>query len=211
MLNDTFKILTNTDKGLWFNFINLTRRPQKTILDFLYGKRKGLVLPLQYVIIGLSFLILVDSYFGTGVDLRPDGQMENFVDQQKGDNSFAFNFGMSIGKVIRGNLKYFLLLNVVLFALPAKLFYKKYTLAEHITIQAFILGHAALITVLLFPVMNWSIIANPIFLLSLFILNFLFFFKRKEIIETLLSSIFILLFGGLLFFMPPVIYYVLTK
>jgi hypothetical protein len=99
----------------------------------------------------------------------------------------------------------------VLFALPAKLFYKKYTIAEHITVQAFILGHAAFVTILCFPIVNWRILANPFFFLTLFVMNFAFFYKRKESFETFLSSIFILLFGGILFFMPPVIFYVLSK
>lgn len=203
VLIEFFKLISNSDKGLWYTMLNLTRKPQKTIEEFLQGKRKPLLKPIQYVILGLTLLILVDNFFGVGAPFFNIGDSET-VQFYRDNPKFGFEAGQKIGRVTKIYLKYFLLLNVFMFAFPAKLFFKQYTFAEHVTIQAFIIGQSALITVVLFPLMNWRILINPVFLLSLWILNALMFRQKGRLFESILASFFIIMLGYLLFCIPPI-------
>jgi len=201
---ETFRIITNTDRGLFYNFINLTRRPKTVITNYLSGKRKPVFQPVQYAILGVTVLTLVDYYYGTGI--KSLGDAARVVDTL--DDTSPYKIGMGYGKIIRGNLKFALLLLIFFFAVPARLFHHRYNFAEHLAIQAFILGHAAFITVLWYPLINLTILANPIFFLSVFLMNFLVFFRKKEFFEGLLSSLFTVVLGVVLFlFIPMVVYF----
>lgn len=207
VLSDVFRMLTNVDRGLLFNYINLTRKPQATISGYLSGKRIGVFPPIQYAILGVTILTLLDHYLGQGFPSLT-GHSE-LVGSFK--DSPQYNLGQNFGKILKGNLKFFLPLIIFFFSIPAKLFYKKFNFAEHLAIQAFILGHAAFFTIFLFPFKQLTVLANPVFYLVLLIWNFLFFFSRKEIVASILSAIFIFLIGMGLFILIPVLLFVLLN
>lgn len=199
VFSEAFRIITNTDRGLFYNFINLTIKPQKVILDYISGKRKPVFAPIQYAILGVTLLTLIDHYYGTGI--KNLGDAARVVEAM--DDTSPYKIGMGYGKIIRGNLKFALLLFIFFFAVPARMFHHRYNFAEHMAIQAFIIGHAAFVTVLFFPLINLTILANPVFFLMVFLMNFFIFFNKKEIFEGLLSSFFSIILGIVLFFLIP--------
>ncbi len=203
IFSETFRIITNTDRGLFYNFINLSRRPKRVIEGYLSGKRKPVFQPVQYAVLGVTLLTLVDHYYGTGI--KSLGDAAEVVESL--DDTSPYKIGMGYGKIIRGNLKFALLLLVIFFAVPARMFHHRYNFAEHLVIQALILGHAAFITVLCYPFINLTILANPVFFLAVFLMNFFIFYRRKEIFEGLLASFFTVVLGVILFLLIPMAVY----
>jgi hypothetical protein len=203
IFSETFRIITNTDRGLFYNFINLSRRPKTVIDNYVSGKRKPIFQPIQYAILGVTLLTLIDHYYGTGI--KTLGDAARTVEAM--DDTSPYKIGMGYGKLIRGNLKFALLLLIFFFAVPARMFHNRYNFAEHLAIQALILGHAAFITILCFPLINLTILANPVFFLSVFLMNFFIFYRKKEIFEGLLSSFFTVILGVVLFLIIPMIAY----
>lgn len=205
IFSDAFRIITNTDKGLFYNFINITTRPKTVVADYIPGKRQPFFAPIQYAILGVTILTLLDHYYGTGIKTLGDAAR----DIQMMNDTSPYKIGMGFGKVLKSNLKFALLLNIFFFAVPARLFNRRYNFAEHLAIQALILGHAAFVTIILFPVINLTILANPVFFTAVFLMNFFIFFRKKEIFEGLLEAFFIVILGMALFLLIPMMFYFL--
>ncbi|KAA3641692.1 MAG: DUF3667 domain-containing protein [Bacteroidetes bacterium] len=205
IFSEAFRIITNTDRGLFYNFINLTIRPKTVVADYISGKRKPFFAPVQYAILGVTMLTLLDHYYGTGVKVLGDAAR----DIEMMTDTSPYKIGMGFGKVLKSNLKFALLLNIFFFAVPARLFNRRYNFAEHLAIQAIILGHAAFVTIIFFPVVHLTILANPVFYIAVFLMNFFIFYRKKEIFEGLLGAFFTVVLGMALFLLIPMLFYFL--
>ena len=54
-IEDAFSTLTNMDKGFLFNIKALVINPQKLTTDYLIGKRRGILNPISFLIISISY------------------------------------------------------------------------------------------------------------------------------------------------------------
>jgi len=199
ILTGLLSSVTDVERGLLYNIKNLTIAPRKTIIGYLEGKRVSLYPPLSYAAIMIASLVLLDINFAdTPLDINPG----SFEDQEE------YKLGERYGKFLRSNLRYIWFLNIFFFALPCALFFQRFKLAEHIIINAFIFGHAAFFSILLFPLFPWSVIVNPIVYASILLLYFLVFHQAKDWLDRFIFIPIILILGLLLFILIPLMVYI---
>ncbi|MEO0337716.1 MAG: PQQ-dependent sugar dehydrogenase [Bacteroidota bacterium] len=150
LLTNTFKTLTNMEKGFWYNLVHLTKDFRDTIWGYLDGKRIQIYNPISYAVIGVTLLLLSGEIVE---DMRPDaGQVEEilkpFSSRTIGAGFEAsYKFGYFLGQL--SHSKYFWLFSIFVFALPASLFFRSRKYTEHLVIQAFVVGHAAFLGIVL--------------------------------------------------------------
>jgi hypothetical protein len=181
--------LSNLDKGILFNLKHLTIAPGATIRDYLRGKRKSYFKPVQYAIIAVTLLTVADYYFGArdSAAARPE------------DPNIFYLYGV----FIRRNLKYLWLLNMVFFSIPTYFFFKRYNFAEHITINAFIIGHCAFLSIILLLLLPYPIILNPVTYFAVAVMYYFVFRNTDKPVEVAVISLLSVFVGGLLFFLVP--------
>ena len=197
--NDTLTTLTNTDKGFFFNLKHLTLAPGKSINNYLEGKRKQVFNPFSYALLAIGLYLFVDHYY----DLSIFRSFNNTDSKWRDANIGAYDFGQQIGHFVRKYLKFFYLLNIVYLSLITWLVLRKRNFVEHIVSNAFIVGHAIVITTLFIPLYKTPIFFNPITLISIAILMY-FTYKDYEERIVLFVGIFLgILASFLLQFIVP--------
>lgn len=190
--------LIDMDKGFLYNLKNLTLSPQKTILQYIRGKRKHIFNPISYAIISVTAYLIVISL--VKFDL-PDIAKVDETSFKKGLMKDSFETGKFIGE----NLKNFWLLNIVYLSLFTKLFFKKYNFFEHLAINSFIIGHLTLLAILNYLVFKWIIVADPIVFLGMIVMLFLVHKNKNNKAEVFTVSFISVLFTYLSFIGIPLI------
>ncbi len=196
LLANTFKTITNIEKGFWYNLFHLTKDFRNTIWGYLDGKRIQVYNPISYAFIGVTLLLLIGDFVD---DLRPNKEyyenvLSPFSSRTIGAGLEAsYKFGYFLGQL--SHSKYFWLFSIFAFSLPASLFFRKRKYTEHLVIQAFVVGHAAFLGIILLNIRNSAI---PIFsienLILLMILNTWVYWKmEKDLPSWLLGPITVLL------------------
>lgn len=186
--------LTDVDQGFIYTFKALTLRPRSTIAGYLAGQRVQLSSPLQYALIGVTLLTLVDWQFGRSISIDPPAGMED---------TQTYSYGYRYGTFLKEHIKFLWLLMVLYLGLPNFLFFRKYNFAEHLAISAYIVGHTALITVLVFPLVRVAIIFHPILLVSILLMECFVFWQSSRPAETIVQAGLAFFLGYLLFFLTP--------
>jgi len=189
--------LFNVEKGVWYTLRELTLRPRLSMEGYLNGKRVHFFKPIQYAILGISLYILLQA-------VNPISPPE--IAGLKNNNGL-YDSGYAFGRAIRENLKFYWLLGIVLYALPARLLFGKYNFTEHMVISAYVLGHTALLAVLSLPFFSMPIMFNPVIYLLMGILYFRIFKDPVNPLGTFAAVVGHLLLCVMLFFIIPIIYY----
>ena len=138
ILTSIFSGFVDMDKGLLFNLKNLTLHPQKTILQYVKGKRRQILNPVSYAIITISVYLFIDSILPRGKSINPS----------KFDFYGTQEMGMKLGYFIRDKMKFLWLTYTFYCAIFSKLFFRKYNFFEHLAINCFIVGHATIIAII---------------------------------------------------------------
>ncbi|MCI5082771.1 MAG: DUF3667 domain-containing protein [Saprospiraceae bacterium] len=201
VFSDLPKAILNTDKGFLHNIKYLTITPKQFINDYLAGKRKNAFKPIQFVFLTITVLTLIDEQFARSLDS---------IELSKVENTELYQGGYFYGKFLRTNIQYLWLSMLILFALGNRLFYNQYNLAEHMIINAFVMGQAAFYTILCYPVFSIRFLINPIHLLGLWLLFAIVYrTKRDGLIYALLISGVVIFLSYLAFLILPysVIYF----
>lgn len=197
--NDTFTTITNTDKGFFFNLKNLTLNPGKSINNYLDGKRKQVYNPFSYALLSIGLFLFVDHYYKFSIFRsfnNPDSKIKDMAVD-------TFNFGQQIGYFIRKYLKFFYLLNIVYLSLMTWLILRKRNFIEHLVSNAFIIGHAVIITTLFIPLYKTPIFFNPITFTSIAILMYFTYKDYEERIVVFVTIFFSILISFLFQFIIP--------
>lgn len=187
------------EKGLPYTVKQLTLMPSKTVIGFLEGKRAKLVLPFQYLILGVSLLMLSDLLF-------PHTE-KSTVDTSDMESNLGFIFGQSYGNFIKENLKYLWISMPIFHGMISNLFYTRKNISEHIIINSYVIGHSALLAAIVMPFIDSPLIFSPIpYLLILFvhIITFKSLLKKRLIWIVPFLSV---LVGSLMFALIPTIIY----
>lgn len=203
IFSDLAKGIFNAEKGLFYNLKNLTIAPASMVDAYLKGSRTQVYPPIQYAILGVALLTVVDINFRSALF---NLQLSEEIKQMD-----SFQWGYEFGVFLRQNLKYLWLLNIFFFALPAALIFQRFNLAEHVIISAFVIGHAAFLTLLLFPVLNWTILANPVNYLAVWMMYALILRKTGNIWEVAVLSFVVVLLGTVLFLIVPILFFGLFR
>lgn len=143
----------HVDKGLWYTLIQLTKRPGKSIQDFLDGKRKPHFKPIAYVLT-LSTIFFLFIQF-TGGTTWFDDMLTGFISGMEESNTEREV--PSFLKWMAKNYAYATLLSIPLFSLMSYLSFLKsgkYYL-EHIVINSYITGHQAIIYLIFGVIMHF--------------------------------------------------------
>ena len=188
--------ITEIDKGFLYNLKHLTIDFRKTVLGYLDGKRIQVYNPISYAIIGVTLLLLFDDYFGKTLNVE---NLEGIVSE-----SNSYGGGVEYGTFIAQNIKYIWLLGILSWAIPASLFYRQRKFTEHLVIQAFVMGHAAFLTLLFYPFFNLRMPFNPVLVGLTLVLCIWAYWKMDKELNSLIFGPLILLFGQILLFIFPV-------
>jgi len=190
-MEDAFSSISNMDKGLLFNLKTLTLRPQKITVDYIRGKRKGILNPISFLIFSVTLYIIVIEVFQIPREPRQIDAVSK---------PFFAEIGYEAGKFIRTYLKFFWVLVIIPFALSLKLAFGKYNFIEHLAISAFIIGQATLIGTISYLALKIPLIIDPIVYLAMLWLVYRVFTSKNDRIPTALSAILaLILFGVQLF------------
>lgn len=180
-MEDAFSTLTNMDKGFLFNIKALVINPKKLTTDYLIGKRRGILNPISFLIISISIYLVIESIFKVPREIT-----EPTV------NSIYFNKGVRIGKAagvfINSYYKYFLIFTIFLLANSTKLLFGKYNYLEHLAISSFIVGLATMVSIIPFLLLNFKLIANPVFYFVVLLLVYRIFKKGLSTSDSILLS-----------------------
>ena len=209
LLRNAINTITNLDRGLLYNFYHLTIDFRNTVMGYLDGKRIQVFNPISYAIIGVSLLLIVDAQLSRAIPLPP-GQNPLAVQAQLS----SYNAGYEYGKFLAqgNNFKYFWLLGILAYALPAALFYRQRKLVEHFVIQAFVIGHSAFLTLPFFPLFQVKFILHPALWISLFSLNIWAYWKMDRQLNSILFTPIIIISGFLILVSIPFpIHYAVTQ
>jgi hypothetical protein len=189
-----FSGLLDMDRGLLFNLKNLTLYPNKTILNYIQGKRRYILNPISYAIITISIYLFLDA-------LLPKGPKVKLAEE---DLYGAQEMGMKLGYFLQDKMKFLWLTYAVYSAFLTKLFFKKYNFFEHLAINSFILGHVTLIAILTRLVYNKElIIFNILVYIYISILLYKVFKNPKDRFGTGVLSILVVIITFFLFLGLP--------
>ncbi|MEN0005799.1 MAG: DUF3667 domain-containing protein [Bacteroidota bacterium] len=191
--------IVNLDKGFLFNLKQLTIAPGVTIREYLAGKRKAVFKPVQYAIIAVTLLTLADSFFVTTAPIEADS-VENLI------KAPIFSELYQYGRFTMQNLKYLWILNVFFFALPTYWFFKQYNFTEHLAINAFVVGHAALVGTLFLPAGSIPALVKVVNAAPYVVMGLMYYFIFRpfgEIGEAIGISLLSVVVGSILSFLLP--------
>ena len=152
VLNDIVKYVFELEGPFIKTIKYLTIKPGKVCKEFVNGKRKIYVQPVQYFIIALTLYYLI--VFLSGIDFNKIIYQHN---KQLGMPLSEKEFEEYTG-LLSSNLKLFTFILIPIFAVISKLFFKRsgYNYAENIVMAFYLHAHTLLIGILLFPLIIWK-------------------------------------------------------
>ncbi len=171
IMEDTFISVTDMDKGFLYNLKSLVLNPKRITSDYINGKRKGILNPVSFLILSITFYLVMITFFKMP---RPLGDKEVILGTTYG------KFGYVIGKFITTNLKFFWILSIIPLATSIQLIFKKYNLIENLAISSFIMGLAILASGIGYLFFRIPIIFDPVLYLVIMWLVYKVFNEPKN-------------------------------
>lgn len=163
-------------------------------MGYLQGRRKYIYNPAAFLIISATLYLLAESLLG-------------FKREKLSIDSTAYSLGYEAGQFVREYFKYFWVLSVVWLTTSTKLVFGRYHFAEHLAINAFVIGQGTLMALIGYLVFRVPLLFNPVFYLILVWLLYAIFGQDQRKIPTLLKSV----GTALLFFLQLAIMVVLIS
>ena len=179
IVEDAFSSITNMDKGFLFNLKALILHPRKITIDYLLGKRKGILNPISFLIFSITIYIIVITFFKVPKELVEENSITK-SELEKASNN--------VGLFVRTYLKFFWVLCIIPLGLSLKLVFRKHNFIEHLAISSFIIGQATLIGILSYLVFRFPLIFDPVVYLVILWLIYKIFKNNNERIEAILIS-----------------------
>ncbi|MDX6746920.1 DUF3667 domain-containing protein [Polaribacter sp. PL03] len=207
LIENVFSGFVNMDKGLLFNIKNLTLHPQKTIFQYIKGKRKYVLNPISYAIITISVYLILVAF------LKEDKLVETTEISKKVKSLNKFEkYGYDAGGYIFSKLKFLWLLIIIYLSLFTKLIFKRFNFFEHITINAFIVGHSTIIAFFVKIIYHDEILLfNFLVFIYMIYLVYKVFLNKKEKFFTLTMAVFSVVFAYLMFLIVPFLTMIILK
>lgn len=203
LLTQAWNSVTNLDRGFFHTAVALATSPRSTVLQYIAGQRRALFNPLKFAILCVALLTFLDAW------LRPGGGTAD----GKGAiyHAAIYEAAYDYGKFLRRNIKYLWLLNTVFLAVSFSRWYRRYTLAEHLVVAAFVLGQTALLTSIFLPLFDGIFIVNPLLLGGIAGYYIVIFRNEKVWWKHLVATFISLTVAYLAFFLVPFPFHLLIK
>lgn len=161
--------------------------PQKIAIDYIAGKRKGILNPISFLVLSITLYIIVITL----IKIPQDPNLAKAL--PKSELEKAANF---VGLLLRTYLKYFWILCIIPLGLTLKLFFRQYNFIEHLAISSFIIGQATLIGIISYLIFRFPLIFDPIVYFSILVLVHRIF-RTKDLTKSIATSIVILILFSL--------------
>ena len=184
VIEDTFSSITNMDKGFLFNIKTLIVNPQKITIDYILGKRKGILNPISFLIFSITIYLIVITFFKIPKELVEENNLT-----KTGLRKVSYD----LGYFIRANIKYFWIFTIIPLAASLKLIFKKYNYLEYLAVSSFIIGQATLIGIISFLAFRFPLIFDPTVYFVILWLIYKIFKNNNAKLESVLLSLTILI------------------
>lgn len=179
IIEDAFSTITNMDKGFLYNLKMLFVNPKSISIDYILGKRKGILNPISFLILSVTMYLIMESLLRIPKD---NTGILNLPEVYVGKVAYA------AGKYVHSFFKYFWILSIIPLAISTKLIFGKYNFTEHLAINSFVLGQATLIGLISYLVLKIDMPINPLVYLLILWLMYRIFMTRKDKLKTFLMS-----------------------
>jgi hypothetical protein len=188
LLHELPHSLFHVDKGILKN-IKGALHPQRTIFEYIQGKRIRYYSPFLFFIITTALVVFMEYVFNINLNIS--------IPIEVGDEQIY-----DVGEFISANKKYVFLLSVFIYALPATFIFKKetqFTYAEHVVANLFMLSWSNFIHLIslvhaedsIFPLSYAMLISMLVFMILVY--------NKGSWLVTILKAIFVLLIQVFLF------------
>ena len=167
IFNEGLSTLTNMDKGFLFNVKNLVLNPKKTAVGYVEGRRKSIFNPVSFLILSVTIYLIADPLIVVEVE-------------SSRDKSKVYSAGLEAGRFVKSYFKYFWILSVVWLSNSTRLLFGKYNYAEHLAINAFVLGQATLAGLLFFLITKMVLPVNPFVYLTIVWMTYKIFADNRK-------------------------------
>lgn len=180
------------DRGFLSNLKNLTISTGPTVKAYLAGRRKGIFNPLAYAALTITAFIIFGKMFFPSFTPVEEVVSSSVLEKESSP-------GYLVGKHIGIYFKYYWLASILLLSFSTSLIFRKYNFFEHITINAFIVGHATIAAIVFMPITRISFLAYlPFTYFAILLLLFRVFREPQKTWISLFKSIAALLIYFLL-------------
>ena len=167
IFNDGFSTITSMDKGFLFNVKNLILHPNKTVTDYINGKRKGVLNPISFLIISITIYLIADALIEVNAEVSK-------IDSK------AYSVGYEVGRFMKLYLKYFWILSILWLSISTKLIFNKYNFAEHLAISSFVVGQSTLVGLIVFVITKTGLLFNPLVYISIIWMTYKIFKEKNK-------------------------------
>ncbi len=180
ILESSLASLINMDKGFLFNFKTLLIHPQELVLQYIKGKRKGILNPISFLIYTTTLYLIVISLLKL-----PKETVEAIQIPEAPLSKRAYE----VGFFIREYIKFFWILSIIPLALSLKLIFRTYNYAEYLAMSSFIIAQSTFLGILSYLVFRIPLIFDPIVFALIYFLILRVFRNKSHLLEQLFSSL----------------------
>ena len=164
------------NKGFLFNVKHLFLNPNKTVTEYINGRRKNIFNPISFLVIAVTTYLIADAL----IEVNYAGN---------GSNSPVNSIGQEAGKFIKFYFKYFWVLSIIWLSFSTKLIFGKYNFAEHLAINSFIVGQSTLIGLVSFIITKIGLLFNPLVYLSIIWMTYQIFKTKNKDVNIFFKSV----------------------
>ncbi|SEC77670.1 Protein of unknown function [Tenacibaculum sp. MAR_2009_124] len=179
IVESTFSTFVNMDRGFLFNLKSLFLAPKKTVLEYIKGKRKGILNPISYLILTISLYLIIIT-----IVRIPKDPTDIISSPKSGIRKIAYE----IGYLLRAYIKYFWIFSIIPLGATLKLLFRKHNFPEYLAISSFIIGQATAIGIVSYLLFKIPLFFDPVVFGVISLLIFKIFKQKNNVFESLLIT-----------------------
>ena len=180
IIEDTFSSVINMDRGILFNIKSLIVHPKKITLDYVSGKRKGVLNPISFLVLSITLYLIILNY------IHPP---KKAIDLSDPAMTALRRTSVETGHFLREYIKYFWILSVAPLALSLRIFFHRVNFFEHMGVSSFIIAQSTFVGIISYFIFRAPLIFDPVVYLLIIILGVRIFSEKNRMIESFLSML----------------------
>ena len=180
IIEDTFSSVINMDRGILFNIKSLVVHPKKITLDYVSGKRKGVLNPISFLVLSITLYLIILNY------IHPP---KKAIDLSDPAMTALRRASVETGHFLREYIKYFWVLSVLPFGLSLRIFFHRYNYFEHVAVSSFVMAQATLGAIISYLILKSPLIFDLVVYLLMFVVSYRIYYETGKLIESFLSML----------------------